>query len=354
MCLYYKVAFVSCRPHIGRSYFFPCASPQTCQPQTERLIKLEQYSDIAGGCLELPDFCPTCLENGGSFGDSLGDEARDKMADHPLYRNFHDYNRIVKQMWERVESHPTKVLVAHANVVEDATAASSLTLHIALNLYHLLAFSFWREVITGKRSPSLVKRRLLVQIRMYLMSQGLKEMARIHFLREAHKSIRPTLLMTVLRSVDLDDLADEDSDCTICTLPLGNPDGIVKPEIPVKTPCGHIFGNQCICTWIRDNATCPNCRRELLSLTASQSVLAGQQEISRSQVPMPMFLYRILGLDPDNADGDLAIIKEQNFKAYILQKQDKELKEKTEANIAGLVALDLSGNSIHAPEPESE
>lgn len=117
---------------------------------------------------------------------------------------------------------------------------------------------------------------------MYLMSQAMREEVRKHLLEEAHKSIRPNLLMTILQSVALDDLVDEDSNCTICLQPLSHSDGMVRVDIPVKTPCGHIFGTECICTWIKNNTSCPNCRRELLSLGASQSLLRrSKQSIER-------------------------------------------------------------------------
>ncbi|KAH7409556.1 hypothetical protein BKA64DRAFT_742630 [Cadophora sp. MPI-SDFR-AT-0126] len=245
------------------------------------------------------------------------------MANHPLYRNFDSYIRMVNKIWDRVDIHSAEILAEQANAVEDTAPASGLVLHIGHNLYHLLAFSFWREVITYKRSPSLRKGKLLSEMHKYLMSQSIKESARRYQLEEVSKSIRPPLLMTVLRSVDIRDLSDEDSNCTICKMPLANIKSRNKfREIPVKTPCGHIFGNHCICTWIRDNETCPVCRRKLLSFPASQSIAEGQQISSESPAPMPLFLCHILGTSPANADGDMAIIKVTTLEDFLLSEKE--------------------------------
>lgn len=200
-------------------------------------------------CVDLPYFCPQCLQTGGTFGDSLSDEARSRIANHSLYRDFHVYDSIVKKMRERVETNPTTILFAHNDEITDkADRAPEFSLLVCHNLYHLLAFSFWQEVIADKRSPSIVKRKLLVQMHMYLMSEALREQARRDLLEVVHKSIRPSLPMTVLRSVAFEALADVDSICTICLQPLSNPDSMAKVDIPVKTPCGHVFGHECICT----------------------------------------------------------------------------------------------------------
>ncbi|KAK0110050.1 hypothetical protein ONS95_002710 [Cadophora gregata] len=315
---------------------------------------MDPYTDyVTGECLQFPDFCPICLENGGDFSELLNDEARDKLTGHPLFSAFHRYEqgRIAKQIWERVESHPAQILSDDSIRVEEATPTSNLTFRITQDIYDLLSYSFWREVINERRSPSPVKRKLLVQLRKYAMSQIVQERSRLYLLEQAHESVRPTLLMTVLRSIGLDDLADADSDCTICMAPLSNPGAVVKLEIPVKTPCGHIFGNKCICTWIRDNTNCPNCRRELLSLKASETVLAAQQESTRSEVAMPMFLYRLLGLDPALAAGDLDIIKERGLRWWLFQRRIKEPAEEPEAMAAGLVTLTLSSGSETPPSP---
>jgi len=119
MCFHYKAAYATCPTHVGQAYFFPCASPQTCWPEWEAFIRLEQCSDIGGSCVDLPDFCPQCLQTGGTFGDSLSDEARSRIANHSLYRDFHVYDSIIKKMRERVETNPTTILSAHNDEITD-------------------------------------------------------------------------------------------------------------------------------------------------------------------------------------------------------------------------------------------
>ena len=43
------------------------------------------------------------------------------------------------------------------------------------------------------------------------------------------------------------------STCTICLDDVFN----------TPLPCGHVFHNKCIHTWLEHNKTCPNCRMEL-------------------------------------------------------------------------------------------
>lgn len=38
----------------------------------------------------------------------------------------------------------------------------------------------------------------------------------------------------------------------------------ISGEDPVRLPCNHIFGQQCIEKWLRGHDQCPKCRRELL------------------------------------------------------------------------------------------
>ena len=52
-------------------------------------------------------------------------------------------------------------------------------------------------------------------------------------------------------------------ECVICREPYGTLNtetGIIEAEI--RLSCGHTVGSACIVTWLRDNNTCPHCRKE--------------------------------------------------------------------------------------------
>lgn len=72
-----------------------------------------------------------------------------------------------------------------------------------------------------------------------------------------------------LVSLELDDLEKGDNICAIC-LQLYR-EGEAQ-EIPLQLPCGHIFGKECLSTWLTDIgndgahvACCPMCRKECIS-----------------------------------------------------------------------------------------
>ncbi|KAI9885201.1 MAG: hypothetical protein M1823_003004 [Watsoniomyces obsoletus] len=69
-----------------------------------------------------------------------------------------------------------------------------------------------------------------------------------------------------LEKVELSTLDHDDRSCSICMEPFGEPEPTEgKIELPVKLPCGHVFGLTCIKTWLKDHCTCPSCRRKLES-----------------------------------------------------------------------------------------
>ena len=52
-----------------------------------------------------------------------------------------------------------------------------------------------------------------------------------------------------------------DTVCHICMDEFGSSE---DPEPPVKLPCGHVIGRNCISRWLKTNNSCPLCRRVVL------------------------------------------------------------------------------------------
>lgn len=57
-------------------------------------------------------------------------------------------------------------------------------------------------------------------------------------------------LMTKLEQVNIDDLDPDDQTCPICQERFHVSEDITLSHAPVKTVCGHIFGNKCIIRWL--------------------------------------------------------------------------------------------------------
>ena len=72
-----------------------------------------------------------------------------------------------------------------------------------------------------------------------------------------------------LISLELDDLEKGDRTCAICLQRYREGE---SQEIPLQLPCGHIFGQECLLTWLTDIgngdahvASCPMCRKECIT-----------------------------------------------------------------------------------------
>ncbi|MCJ1467423.1 hypothetical protein MMC07_006048 [Pseudocyphellaria aurata] len=110
-------------------------------------------------------------------------------------------------------------------------------------------------------------------------------------------------LMTLLEPVEMKDLDPDDRLCTICQEEFYFSESLEISHTPVKTPCGHVFGHNCLMTWhetmyawsnsdpkpdaddfdIRmemSNASCPNCRRECFPRQLKDSVEALEHRIA--------------------------------------------------------------------------
>lgn len=86
--------------------------------------------------------------------------------------------------------------------------------------------------------------------------------------------------ISTLQKVDAEDLGSDqfDRECRICFEPYrecaisgaatqDDASGLytsISGEDPVRLPCNHIFGQQCLEHWLRRHDQCPKCRRVLL------------------------------------------------------------------------------------------
>ena len=64
-----------------------------------------------------------------------------------------------------------------------------------------------------------------------------------------------------LGSISINDLDPEDRDCNICLLELEDHEDCKGTA--GQLDCGHIFGRECLFTWVEENSSCPMCRAEV-------------------------------------------------------------------------------------------
>jgi hypothetical protein len=66
--------------------------------------------------------------------------------------------------------------------------------------------------------------------------------------------------VSTLPRVSLETLDEDDRTCAICKDKFGITFRDKKSERPVRTPCGHVIGIECLTTWLSDHNICPSCR----------------------------------------------------------------------------------------------
>lgn len=69
-----------------------------------------------------------------------------------------------------------------------------------------------------------------------------------------------TIFLRGLPTVSMGELPDDFQSCDICYTTY-NSGG--APENPVRLPCGHCLGANCVARWLSTSRTCPMCRSEL-------------------------------------------------------------------------------------------
>lgn len=89
---------------------------------------------------------------------------------------------------------------------------------------------------------------------------------------------RRQAIPSLLTFADIASLPDsvDDRECIICTNPFGISTADHVPEQPCRLPCGHVFGRACITQWLKDQTSCPYCRRDFRAeLSRSPAIIQG-------------------------------------------------------------------------------
>ena len=81
----------------------------------------------------------------------------------------------------------------------------------------------------------------------------------------------------VLAPVRADALDPTERSCSICLQPFGS-------EVPCQLPCGHVFGEVCIGSWIQLDNSCPLCRKLVFSFGNHDSPAPEAQDPLNDQI----------------------------------------------------------------------
>ncbi|KAK0110051.1 hypothetical protein ONS95_002711 [Cadophora gregata] len=312
MCRQIQIYHRSCQTE-GQHKQFLCGDPV---PETVggRRIRTQTCDNYP-----MPDFCPSCLLAGGLFEDTIGVLQREQLLDSAMYkRNATSLSlAFSERVWKRAENDPYNkgdpdYFVAHLPPFGTSRAAQAYLVWVLGRL----KVSFWHQVIQKRESPSQFRRKFLIQLQNYQIANYLQQAEEIYDLRETSKRCRPHILRSRVQQLSITTLPAEDSNCNICLQHLGVSDGDSVAECLVKTRCNHLFGDQCIYSWIQDNETCPMCRHRLLSFSEGEEMYIREARAQRELTGVPNWLVRLTGF---NIEGIRQICEESiNFDSFHL------------------------------------
>lgn len=92
--------------------------------------------------------------------------------------------------------------------------------------------------------------------------------------------------LNALPLLDLVDIPEDNRTCEICTAPYHSLAELSATnhsvEAAIRTPCGHLFGNHCLCRWLdpfeeSKRNTCPYCRRAFFDKLPEEDTVEGMQ-----------------------------------------------------------------------------
>ena len=117
-----------------------------------------------------------------------------------------------------------------------------------------------------------------------LRAVDLEEFEKNYNLPEATQTIRS---LSNIPRVSLNDLADHQKECPICQEPF-------VTEVPIRIPCGHIFGDKCFQYWIfpyGDGENCPLCRARDIPIPQHDGPSGGAHLLHGHELRMDEFAW---------------------------------------------------------------
>lgn len=141
----------------------------------------------------------------------------------------------------------------------EVSATDMLWLRSTISDVTAMLWEQWRD--SGVPNPTLEEVMLLIQMReVFIAWQMASVNAAYKLLKHALAKFldlksRVNVLMklpSILDSVDMLDLDDDERDCVICLETFGEASENSPAEFPARLPCTHVVGSSCIRVWIQE------------------------------------------------------------------------------------------------------
>lgn len=144
-----------------------------------------------------------------------------------------------------------------------------------------------------------------------------------------------------LISVDVDELTPDQSTCGICAMDYFSGE---DQDIPVKLPCGHIFGKQCLWTWLSEigdqHNTCPMCRTKHVELKKPIDMDKGLKTLLGTAD------YLLTRMGPLRLDAE-GRQKWQGVKDYVNEHlKEEEQKKENERQLGAMIAAEWDDSVV--------
>lgn len=117
--------------------------------------------------------------------------------------------------------------------------------------------------------PTDEQRTLILQLRSFIRHERIAKGEKM-IIAEKKEAEQAKLKLTEIGMLSF---LKHDSSCSICTTTFGHPNINGDFEFPIKTSCGHIFGQRCLEIWTSNqiSKSCPTCKAMILPPTEEET-----------------------------------------------------------------------------------
>ncbi|KAK0110049.1 hypothetical protein ONS95_002709 [Cadophora gregata] len=242
-----------------RTQFRQCSSMMHYYPPRKHK---SHYDRFCPQCLLLPDPRDSGLHRTEDGSRYRGPAARPRL---PFDSSRQEAaRRLWLQARAHIHDHPNDATVFVVPENDLNEPLPKLGRQMLAGIHLLLLYDFWKR-LDGPDPCTMPQRMLIVQLQTALEYNECKERMTYRG-PEKQPRTRNEIIADSLMGIGVEDIKNYDV-CSICCSKLHpvTEDGTTEP--PVKTKqCGHVFGENCIKSWLDTNSTCPRCWAEILKL----------------------------------------------------------------------------------------
>jgi hypothetical protein len=283
MCISHSIHYVQCG-HLSQASYRACSRPTACG----QVMHVEQFIDEG--------FCTPCFI---SYPDPRSTPTYTQLTPESLIWNPPGYlfttkeqaeaRLILERATEHMKDNHLDLLALVGTEFQQVGKSATAAIY---RVNWLLNSHFWKQVNEGS-VPSHQERMLILQLRTFVETWMLEETAAYLI-----SPRRATHLQSLLTPVKIEALECDETDCAICSEVLGATNQEGNSEQAVKTPCGHLFGEHCIKSWLEENDNCPCCRGHIISNTDVYQQFWIAEAAAAETRGTPSWLITFVGCEP--------------------------------------------------------